>query len=125
MEFLLFSVLFLSRYVEIILSFRSTLNFPRYYQYKLFSCAFYYCTCIFLPPATTLGQGNIFTGVCDSVKGDVCSWGGVCSLGVSAPRSSVCSQGGCLLPGGWGVYSQGDVCSGVSALEVWSQGGAW
>ena len=39
----------------------------------------------FLPPATKLGQGYIFTGVCDSVHG-----------GVTAP-------GGCLLLGGVGV----------------------
>ena len=56
-----------------------------------------------LPPATKLGQGYIFTGVCDSVNGGggVCSQGclllgeGVCSRGVSAPGG-----GGCLLPGG-------------------------
>ena len=41
----------------------------------------------FLPPATKLGQGYIFTGVCDSVH-----------RGVPAP-------GGCLVPGG-GAWSQ-------------------
>ena len=66
---------------------------------------------LLLPPATKLGQGNIFTGVCDSVNrgmsapgGGVCSWGclllgGVCSGGMSAPGvstlggGSVCSRG--------------------------------
>ena len=35
-------------------------------------------TIYFLPPATKLGQGYIFTGVCHSVKGEVvCSRGGL------------------------------------------------
>ena len=41
-----------------------------------------------LPPATKLGQDNVFTGVSDSVNeggvsapGGVCSWEGVCSRG--------------------------------------------
>ena len=52
-----------------------------------------------LPPATKLGQGYIFTGVCDSVhRGGcllpgICSQGGAWSRGVSAPE-------GCLV---WGV----------------------
>ena len=38
---------------------------------------------LFLPPATKLGQGYIFTGVCDSVHGGcACSQGGVWSGGV-------------------------------------------
>ena len=54
-----------------------------------------------------LGQGNVFTGVCDSVhRGSVCSGGsapGECLLwGLSAP-------GGCLLLGD--VCCQGGVCS--------------
>ena len=50
-----------------------------------------------LPPATKLGQGYIFTGVCDSVnRGSVWSWG------VSGP-------GGCLVLGG--VSAPGEVCS--------------
>ena len=48
---------------------------------------------ICLPPATKLGQNNIFTGVCDSVNGGR----GVCSRGVSAPEG--CLLGGCLLRG--------------------------
>ena len=56
-----------------------------------------------LSSATKLGQGNVFTGVCDSVNmGGVCSQGGllrrVCSRGV-------CSRG----EGGW-------VCSGKSVF---------
>ena len=66
---------------------------------------------LLLPPATKLGQGYIFTGVCDSVHGGVLVLGGVPALrGVSAPGGvplpgGVCFQGGacsggCLLPGG-------------------------
>ena len=55
---------------------------------------------LFLPPATKLGQGYIFTGVCDSVHRE----GGACSQGGSAPRGSapgvVPGRGGILLPGG-------------------------
>ena len=39
---------------------------------------------MFLPPATKLGQGYIFTGVCDSVHRGVPGPGGVCSRGGSA-----------------------------------------
>ena len=45
----------------------------------------------FLPPATKLGQGYIFTGVCDSVHGR----GG----GVPASRGCLLGGGGCLVPG--------------------------
>ena len=74
---------------------------------------------LFLPPATKLGQGYIFTGVCDSVNrgclvlGGVPGLGGVCawSQGVSGPGRRVClvpgglvqgvsGPGGCLLPAG-------------------------
>ena len=48
----------------------------------------------FLPPATKLGQGYIFTGVCDSVNG-----------------------GGCLLRGR-GVCSQGGMPRGVCLVET-------
>ena len=47
----------------------------------------------FLPPATKLGQGNIFTGVCDSVNGG----------GVPAPGGGACSVGSGL----GGVWSWG------------------
>ena len=60
---------------------------------------------ISLPPATKVGPGNVFTGVCDSVNG-----GGL-------------AQGGCLLPGGlllgglvWGVSTP------VGAGLVWGGG---
>ena len=44
-----------------------------------------------LPPATKLGQGYIFTGVCGSVhRGGSWSWGGAWSWG------------GCMVPGGGG-----------------------
>ena len=41
-----------------------------------------------LPPATKLGQGNVFTGICDSLNGGGC---------LLLPEG-----GGCLLPGGAG-----------------------
>ena len=53
---------------------------------------------VLLPPATKLGQGYIFTGVCDSVN-----------RGVSAP-------GGCLLSGGDGVCSREGVPAPVRIL---------
>ena len=61
---------------------------------------------VLLPPATKLGQGNVFTGVCDSVNG---------GLGVPPPGGGgllwgVFCSGGCLFPGGcllWGVSAGG------------------
>ena len=62
----------------------------------------------FYRPQTKLREGNVFTGVCDSVhggvpgpggawsRGGVCSQGGAWSRGVSAP-GGVCSRGD---PGG-------------------------
>ena len=105
-----------------------------------------------LPPATKLGQGNVFTGVCDSVNGGAgcypsmhCRWyssmpcsrspGGVCSWGVPGPGGS--APGGCLL---WGWPSIMAFCCGLllcpsvmafwfggllieGSLLVWSSGG--
>ena len=45
---------------------------------------------ISLPPATKLGQGYVFTRVCDSVHGGV----------LSQHAMQQVSGGGCLLPGG-------------------------
>ena len=65
----------------------------------------------FLLAATRLGQGNIFTGICDSVN-----------RGVPPPWGSGVWSGGCLLlggvPGPGGCLARGGVCSqqGVSAL---------
>ena len=83
---------------------------------------------IYLPPATKLGQSNVFTSVCNSVNGGGCAWsqGGVCSGGVCS--RGVCSRGvsapgGCLLPGGvcsWGCLLLVGVCSGGVI-----PGGAW
>ena len=53
-----------------------------------------------LPPATKLGQGNVFTGVCDSAPGGS-GRGGVSLL-----------KGGCLLPGGSAR------CGGVPLVET-------
>ena len=47
-----------------------------------------------LPPATKLGQGYIFTGVCDSVHGGAC----VLSGGVHASQGGMRASGG--MPGG-------------------------
>ena len=70
----------------------------------------------FLPPATKLGQGYIFTGVCDSVYGGVLSQHALqvvsqhalqqVSRGISS--RGVCSLGGCLvetpLVCSWGAW---------------------
>ena len=73
----------------------------------------------FLPTATKLGQGNVFTGVCDSVnRGGVpglvtggCTWSGhgrgVCTW--SGHGRGVCTWSGhgsgvCTWSGPWGVY---------------------
>ena len=50
----------------------------------------------FLPPATKLVQGNIFTGVCDSVNSvEMCFLGGGCFIpGGASSQAGVCSQGG-------------------------------
>ena len=57
-----------------------------------------------LPPATKLGQGYIFTGICDSVHGGVA---------------------GCLVPGG--AWSRGDLLPGGTAPGgvAGPAGGAW
>ena len=59
----------------------------------------------FLPPAKKLGQGYIFTGVCDSVHGGGCLvWRGACSQGGAWSGE---------VPGpGWGVPAPGGCCSG-------------
>ena len=78
---------------------------------------------LLLPPATKLGQGYIFTGVCDSVNSGVCflpgagcasSHGSVSSRGgASSWRGRGCFLlGGCLLSrvGGW--WRQTPCCCG-------------
>ena len=47
----------------------------------------------FLPPATKLGQGYIFTGMCNSVHGEGHGPGGCMVRGMHGP-------GGCMVPGG-------------------------
>ena len=55
----------------------------------------------------SLGQGNMFTGVC------LCTGGGVCSRGVHGPGEGVCSrEGGGLLQGGCLVETPGGYCCG-------------
>ena len=63
----------------------------------------------FLSPATKLGQGNVFTGICDSVHGG-CYPSMHCRWYPSMPCSR--SLGGIVLRGAW---SQG-VCSGGVAF---------
>ena len=51
-----------------------------------------------LPPATKLGQGYIFTGICDSVKGGMHGgghvWQGVCAWGGGMHGWVACVVGG-------------------------------
>ena len=88
---------------------------------------------IFTARKRSLGQGNMFTGVCLSTggvpgRGDACSRGGACSWGVSA--LGVPAPGGGLL---WGDACSRRACSGgvpapgeVPALVGGVlRGGAW
>ena len=76
------------------------------------------CTDIYYRPQRSC-EGYVFTGMCLSTGGGVCSSGGACFGEVPAP-------GGCLLPGvsalgvsAWGMSAPGGVCSGgVSVLGV-------
>ena len=73
---------------------------------------FYFCcltpvTGFYYRPQTKLWEGNVFTGVCDSVhRGGAWSWG------------EVWSREGGLVPGGL-------VRQVPSPRGVWSRGGAW
>ena len=89
---------------------------------------------IFTARKRSLGQGNIFIGVCQEFCwggfGAVSAPGGVCFQGVSALVGCLLPggllPGGCLLPGvcSRGCLLLGGVCSrGVSALWVSSPGG--
>ena len=55
----------------------------------------------FLPPATKLGQGYIFTGICDSVnrEGVLPLGGGGFLWGGASSQGGVLPPGGCFLPG--------------------------
>ena len=64
----------------------------------------------FLPPATKLWQGNVFTPVCDSVHGE---GGSLSRGGVLCPEGGLCPGG--LCPGG--------VCPEVSMSRVSLCGG--
>ena len=86
-----------------------------------------------LPPATKLGQGYIFTGICHSVnrggewypsmpcsrsQGGCLLPGRVCSQGVPAPK------GGGLLPGGVSMpTSKGEIEE--DQVQAHTQGGNW
>ena len=79
---------------------------------------------ILLPPTTKLGQGYIFTGVCNSVhRGGVHGWGpawlrGACVLG------GMCGLGACMAGG---VCGGGHAWLGGSCMvgDVYGGGHAW
>ena len=80
-------------------------------------------------PQTKLREGNVFTGVCDSVRGGVCL---PAPRGVSAPGGGSWSQGGLLLWGGGLSALGGCLLLGGSAPGgpgprggVCPMGGAW
>ena len=51
----------------------------------------------YLPPATKLGQGYIFTGICDSVQGGAC----VVAWGACMVAGGMCGcRGACMVAGG-------------------------
>ena len=84
----------------------------------------------FLLPATKLGQGNIFTGICDSVnRGGLLPGAVVSGLGGCLLLGGCLVLGGCLARGGVSAPSRGcllwGVCSqqGVSALGGLLPGG--
>ena len=81
---------------------------------------------LLLPPATKLRQGNVFTPVCDSVRG-----GGLCP-GVSVQWGSLSSGGLCpvgSLSSGvsvqWGSLSRGSPSGGISVPRGVSIQGGW
>ena len=82
----------------------------------------------FLPPATKLGQGNIFRSVCQefcpqgggSMHGrGACMAGGVCMVGGMHGREGVCMAGGhawwggACVAGGWGMCGRGHAWQGA------------
>ena len=94
-----------------------------------------YQVTIFTARKRSLGQGNIFIGVCQEfcsrgggclIRRGVCSGGSCLLLGGCLLPGGVSTEGGCLLLGGVSAAG-GVVCPwGVSALgNVCSQGGAW
>ena len=76
----------------------------------------------FLPPATKLGQGNIFTPVCHSVHGGGrvwLLWGGC----VVARGACMVAQGACVVAVGGHVWLLRGACV-VAAGGAWLLGGA-
>ena len=69
-----------------------------------------------LPPATKLGQGNIFRSVCQ----EFCPWGGACVAGVCVHGRGTCTAG-C-------VWAGGHMCGGgacVPGEHAWWGGCTW
>ena len=96
-------------------------------------CLFIICewaplSLLFLPPATKLGQGNVFTGICDSVHGGhVWLPGGVCGCW----GACVVAGGHAWLPGAFMVAGGVHGCQGacmvvgvcmVASVCVWLPG---
>ena len=67
-----------------------------------------------LPPATKLGQGYVFTRVCDSVhRGGMVTGVGAC----------VVAGGACVVAGGGGVVAGGVGCAWLWGGHAWLPGG--
>ena len=64
---------------------------------------------LLLPPATKLGQGYIFTGVCDSINRGACMMaGGMHGCWGGTWLGSMCGCEGCVVAGGawlWGGHA--------------------
>ena len=74
-----------------------------------------------LPPATKLGQGYVFTRVCDSVNGGCVLSQHAWQVVFQHALQQVSEGGGLLLAGclvlGWGAWPQGGGCSGGDLLR--------
>ena len=83
-----------------------------------------------LPPATKLGQGYVFTRVCDSVNGGCVLSQHAWQVVFQHALQQVSEGGGLLLAGclvlGWGAWPQGGLLWGGSAVGgAWSGGLLW
>ena len=76
---------------------------------------------LLLPPATKLGQGYIFTGIYDSVRGGAWSGGGGLLRGVPGPRGYLVPEG---VPAPVGSHPRGGQLLGEGE-GVPGPGGAW
>ena len=79
---------------------------------------------VFLPPATKLRQGNVFTPICQSFcsQGGMHGWG--CAWQGGSCGGGVCDQGVCVWSEGmhgWGCALRG----GMHGGDVHDRGHAW